>query len=106
MPVDDRSLIDQGHDAHFVLAVRGQDRVGFSDRLDELAPLLGVKLAELLCKEADVLRVYYTRSPSIIYYVKNFNLFPELNYLLFTVLDYVRFAKNLQAVSSKTSFLS
>jgi len=37
---DDRSLVDEGDNAHFVLAVGAQERVGFPEFLDELVLLL------------------------------------------------------------------
>jgi|GEM_PF-2327797 len=36
---DHCGLVDEGHDAHFVLALRAEQRVGFPDFLDEFAPL-------------------------------------------------------------------
>ncbi len=39
MPLDHVAVVDQGHDAHLFPALRAEERVGFPDLLDELAPL-------------------------------------------------------------------
>ena len=36
---DHVAVVDQGHDAHLFPALRAEERVGFPDLLDELAPL-------------------------------------------------------------------
>jgi len=46
---DDRSLVDEGHDSHLLVAVGAQERVGFPDFLDEFAPPLGGNWAGLVC---------------------------------------------------------
>ena len=38
---DDGGFVDEGDDAHLVLAARAKERVGFPDFLDEFAPLFG-----------------------------------------------------------------
>jgi len=51
--LDDLSLVDEGHDAHLVLAMGAQQRVDFPDLLDEFAPLLGGDAAVLGLGELD-----------------------------------------------------
>ena len=36
--IDDLRVVDQRHDAHFVLALRAQQRIDLPDFLDQLAP--------------------------------------------------------------------
>ena len=62
---DDRSLVDEGNNAHFVLAVGAQERVGFPDFLDELVLLLWGDPAGPLCGDVDDLVFGHVHGPGL-----------------------------------------